>query len=837
MDRNATPDSQRNEITASLAELALDLRHCWEHTADPLWSRIDAELWELTHNPWVILQTTSRTKLDQLLCDPGFRRQVEELAAQQLEHPKRSAWFQQTHSNSHLSGIAFFSFEFGLAEALPLYSGGLGNVAGDFLKAANDLGVPIVGVGLLYQQGFRQVIDADGSQRSLFPYNDPGQLPITPVRDESGEWFRLRVQLPGHLLWLRAWQVRVGRVRLYLLDANDPANLPAYRGITSELYGGGPEHRLAQEMVLGLGGWRLLRGLGIKPEVCHLNEGHAALAVLERALTFMEESGQPFAAALAATRVGNLFTTHTPVSSGFDRFAPDLVAHYLGDYAKSRLHIGLPELLALGRVNPVDPSEPFNMAYVAIRGSGAINGVSRLHGTVSRRIFQCLFPRWPEAEVPIDHVTNGVHTPTWDSAAADSLWTHSCGRERWRGTMATVARDFRRVSDRDLWDLRRKNRLELVNYVRARLGAGNTSRGESAERAQEIFAPETLTLGFARRFTTYKRPNLLLTDPARLIRILTNPDRPVQIVIAGKAHPQDYAGQALVREWVRFVRRPEVRRHAVFLSDHDLVLAARMVQGADLWLNTPLRPWEACGTSGMKVLVNGGLNLSELDGWWAEAYSPDLGWSLGDGIDHDHDPWWDAAEADALYSILENQVVPTFYRRDRSGVPTQWVARMRESMARLTPHFSANRCIREYTERYYLPAARAYLHRASSGGAAGLSVLRWQRELSRGWANVRFGDLRVETVDGKHSFAVQVHPGALPADAICVQLYADPIDGEAPCPQQMRRGLPISGALDGFEYNAEVSARRPAAEYTPRIVPSHLLGRAPLEDAHILWFR
>lgn len=837
MDSSALLFDPRPEVAGLLAELALDLRNCWDHTTDPLWAKIDPELWALTHNPWVILQTTSATKLDTLQRDPEFRRTVQELAEQRHEYPKSPAWFQQTHPESELSCVAFFSMEFGLSEALPIYSGGLGNVAGDYLKTASDLGVPVIGVGLLYQQGyFRQVIEADGSQRSLFPYNDPGQLPITPVREASGEWFRLRVNLPGHRLWLRAWQASVGRVKLYLLDSNDPANLPAYRGITSELYGGGPELRLAQEMVLGLGGWRLLRGLGLRPELCHLNEGHAALAVLERAVSFMEDSGQPFEVALTVTRAGNLFTTHTPVSSGFDRFSPELVGRFLGQYAQDRLHIGLPRLLALGREHPEGPDEHFNMAYLAIRGSGAVNGVSRLHGAVSRRIFQCLFPRWPQAEVPVGHVTNGIHTPTWDSAAADSLWTQACGRERWRGAMETVERDFRTVSDHALWELRSKNRRELVSYVQARLAGELARRGMDPEHAKETFNPNTLTIGFARRFTAYKRPNLLLHNPERLIRILTNRDWPVQIAIAGKAHPEDEPGLALVQEWVRFVQRPEVRRHAVFLSDYDLALAERLVQGADLWINTPRRPWEACGTSGMKVLVNGGLNLSELDGWWAEAYSPDVGWAVGDGKEHDQDPAWDAAEAEALYRTLEEEVIPAFYRRGPNGVPLQWVAKMRESMGRLTPRFSANRSVREYTEAYYLPAARAYRERARDRGNAGLSMVRWQQRLLHRWANVRFGELRVETSGGKHKFAVQVYLGELEPEAVCVQLYAEPLEGEVPIRQEMLRDRAITGAVNGFVYCAEIAADRAVEDYTPRIVPSPLLGRAPLEDAHILWF-
>lgn len=824
-----------------LAELALDLRTSWEHTTDPVWSKIEPELWALTHNPWVVLQTASRTRLETLRGDPEFRKQVRDLVERQRQSLRGPAWFQHVHHDSPLTWTAYFSMEFGLSEALPIYSGGLGNVAGDQLKAASDLGVPLVGVGLLYQQGyFRQIIDPDGTQRALYPYNDPGQLPITPVRGRDGEWVRLPITLPGHTLWLRAWQAQVGRVTLYLLDSNDPANPPAYRGITGELYGGGPELRLEQELALGIGGWRLLRGLGINPEVCHLNEGHAAFAVLERARSFMDDTGQPFEAALAVTRAGNLFTTHTPVAAGFDRFTPGVMERYLGRYAEAGLRIALGDLLALGRRDPGDANEPFNMAYLAIRGSGAVNGVSRLHGAVSRRIFQPLFPRWPQAEVPVGHVTNGVHTPTWDSAAADLVWTQACGRERWRGTLEAVGDGICVVSGEALWELRARNRLELVRYVRERLAGDLAASGASeAEVAstEGFFDPNILTLGFARRFAAYKRPNLLLHDPERLVRILTDRDRPVQLVIAGKAHPQDESGQAMVQAWVRFVQRPEVRRHAVFLSDYDLLLAERLVRGVDLWINTPRRPWEASGTSGMKVLVNGGLNLSELDGWWAEAYSPEVGWALGDGTEHGEDPAWDAVEADALYTILEAQVIPAFYTRDRHGIPIDWVARMRESMARLTPRFSANRAVREYTETYYLPAAAAYRERTRDEGALGASLLRWQETVAQHWASVRFGELRIETSAGRHAFHVQVNLGDLTPDAVRVELYADPVAGEAPSRTEMARGAAIGDAVKGYIYNAEVPAARAASDYTPRIIPYHAIARIPLEASRILWFR
>ena len=756
----------------SLAELALDLRWSWNHRTDEVWKQLDSALWELTRNPWVVLQTVSREKLRLLLANPTFRQKVDALAQAEKHAAESPAWFQQTHPQASLTCVAYFSMEFMLGEALPIYSGGLGNVAGDQLKAASDLGVPVVGVGLLYQQGyFRQVIDRDGVQQALYPYNDPGQLPIMPLRDSNGEWLRLEIATPGYSIWLRAWQARVGRVKLYLLDSNDPANPPAHRGITSELYGGGPELRLYQELILGIGGWRLLSALGIRPEVCHLNEGHAAFAVLERARSFMQESGQPFDVALSVTRAGNLFTTHTAVAAGFDRFSPALIEQYLARYAQEKLGISLHDLLALGRQNRDDAAEPFNMAYLAVRGSGAVNGVSRLHGHVSRRLFAPLFSRWPEDEVPVRHVTNGVHMPTWDSAAADDLWTEACGKDRWLGATEPLEKDIRRLPDARLWELRTASRQFLIDYIHTRLPQQLAASGRPAkvvEGAKQLFDPNVLTLGFARRFATYKRPNLLLHDPLRLLRLVTNPQRPVQLIIAGKAHPADQPGQALIQEWIRFARQPELRQHIIFLSDYDMLLAERLVQGVDVWINTPRRPWEACGTSGMKVLVNGGINLSELDGWWAEAYTPQVGWALGDGQEHDDDPAWDAAEAGVLYDRLEGEVIPEFYSRDEDGLPTAWVARMRESMARLTPQFSAGRAVREYTEQHYFPAAANYLERAADKGAASARLVKWQQALDEKWPALRFGEVKVKTTRKQHVFDVQVYLDNLDPQAVQV---------------------------------------------------------------------
>ena len=831
-----------SEAFEALAELALNIRWSWNHATDEVWRQLDLGLWETTQNPWVVLQTVSRDQIQRAWADPVFRNNVESMIEIRRRRAAAPAWFQETHPESALTCIAYFSMEFMLSEALPIYSGGLGNVAGDQLKATSDLGVPVVAVGLLWQQGyFRQVIAQDGSQEALFPYNDPGQLPITPLRQANGQWLRLQVALPGYAVCLRAWEVKVGRVKLYLLDSNDAANLPAHRAITSELYGGGPELRLQQEIVLGIGGWRLLVALGLKPEVCHLNEGHAALAVLERARGFMQEAGQPFDVSLAVTRAGNVFTTHTAVPAGFDRFSPDLVQRYLATYAEESLGVRSRDLLALGRQDPNDAAEAFNMAYLAVRGSGSVNGVSRLHGEVSRRIFLPLFSRWPEEDVPIGHVTNGVHMPTWDSAPADELWTKACGKDRWLGTAQTVSEGIRRVADTVLWQFRTEARESLVRYARDRLSQQLRASGaapQAVEGAKHLFDPHALTLGFARRFATYKRPNLLLHDPPRLLRLLSNRERPVQLIIAGKAHPQDAAGQALIHEWITFIRRFEVRPHVIFLSDYDMLLTEHLVQGVDVWVNTPRRPWEASGTSGMKVLVNGGINLSELDGWWAEAYSPAVGWALGDGQEHGDDPAWDAVEADALYTLLEQKVVPQFYDRGPDGIPTAWVGRMRESMARLTAQFSTCRTVRQYTEEHYLPAATEYLLRRADGGAVGKRIVDWQQRLDREWEKIKFGPVSVATREGRHIFEVGIRFDDLNPDEVLVELYARAVQGGEREQHEMKRARGASPPLGGsYVYSAAVPSTRPAADYTARVVPRFSGVAVPLEDQRILWQR
>lgn len=822
------------EAFETLAELALNLHWTWNHAADELWKRLDAELWQDTQNPWVILQTVSRETIAAALADPEFSGRLNSIRQQDARSYQADAWFQKMHPSDTPMTVAYFSMEFMLSEALPIYSGGLGQVAGDQMKAASDLGVPVVGIGLLYGQGyFRQDFDSEGRQQVLYPVNDPGQLAIKPLRQQNGEWLRLPIKLPASTLWLRCWEVSVGRSKLYLLDTNDFANTAAQRGICSQLYGGDAEMRLRQELVLGIGGWRLLQAIGLKPEVCHLNEGHAAFAVLERARTYMNDHKVPFSVALSVTRAGNLFTTHTAVTAGFDRFSPELIRKYLTQYAQDELGLPMDDLLALGREHPLDTSEPFNMAYLAVHGSGQVSGVSKLHGHVSRQIFQPLFPRWPQVEVPVGSVTNGVHVPTWDSKGADALWTTACGKDRWRGEEPDEAR-IRQVTDQALWDMRTRGRTALIAHTRERYA--RQLAGEGPARTMDgVLAEGALTLAFARRFATYKRPNLLLHDPERLVRLLTDRERPVQLILAGKAHPQDLPGQALVKQWNDFIRRDDVSAHVIFLSDYDMRLAQELVEGVDLWINTPRRPWEACGTSGMKILANGGLNLSELDGWWAEAYKPEVGWAIGDGMEHGEDPSTDAAEAEAMYGLLEREIIPQFYERTKAGLPAKWLARVRESMARLTSAFSASRAIREYTEDHYLPAASAYAARARDESRLGIELVQWHDRLSRCWRSLQFGQFTAETIEGRQRFRIAVCLGDLPTDSVRIELFANSEDDAMPEIHLMSLHAADSPAPGSLTFEVELATTRPASDYTVRAIPQHVDSSIPLEANAICW--
>ncbi len=686
---------------ARLKDLALNLRWAWHPDTVALFRRLDEDGWEGSyHNPVLTVQRLDRDRLKAAANDPDFLAHLDRVAADLDAYlAGDGAWFGEAHGREAAGLVAYFSMEFGLTECLPTYSGGLGVLAGDHLKSASDLGVPLVGVGLFYRRGyFRQVLDESGWQHDRDEDNDPARLPMAPALGSDGTPLTIELPFPGRTVAARVWRLRVGRVDLYLLDTDAPENAPEDRALTDRLYGGDVETRIQQEIVLAFGGCRALDALGIAPAVYHMNEGHAAFLSLERARRLMEETGLPFAEVRATVARGLVFTTHTPVAAGHDYFPPELMARYLGDYAGT-LGLSLHDLLALGRKHPDDAGEYFCQTILALRMAGRSNGVSKLHGAVSRRMWRDLWPGTPEDEAPIGHVTNGVHLPSW---RAEGLADE--------GTEAAPAR----LTDGELWAARGRGRAALVQFARRRLrdqglrhGLWDPAAGEAGARLD----PAALTIGFARRFATYKRATLLLRDPERLARILTHPERPVQIIFAGKAHPRDDGGKALIQRIVELSRGGLFGGRLVFLEGYDIAVARALVQGADVWLNNPQRPYEASGTSGMKAAANGVLNVSTLDGWWAEAWEEGMGedgravgWAIGRGEQYEDPEHGARVEAEALYELLEREVVPAFYERDAEGVPQRWVARMRASMAQVPAFFNTDRMVREYTEHFYLPA-------------------------------------------------------------------------------------------------------------------------------------
>ena len=824
------------EELAGLNDLALDLRWDGNQEAARVWSLLDPATWERSRNAYLLLQEISNERLEEARQNPKFVEALKSLADARERANTEATWFTQTFPDTPVKAIAYFSMEFGLSESLPIYAGGLGILAGDHLKTASDLGIPLYGVGLFYGQGyFHQSISPEGWQVEAYPYNDPSDLPVTPTRLPSGEWLRIAVELPGRNVVLRVWQAQVGMVTLYLLDTNDPSNAPWDRGITSTLYGGAKEVRLIQEIVLGIGGWEALTRLGIEPDVCHLNEGHAAFVSLARIGHAMQTRGLDFHHARMATRPGNVFTTHTPVPAGFDRFDIDTVAQYLQPLAA---RIGVPTV-EFQRLGWEPDTNLFNMALLATRTSCYVNGVSKLHGEVSREIFLPLYPHWPLSEIPVTHVTNAIHVPSWQSEVSRDLWEKANLSPETAGPNTAVSLTPDKISDEELWEFRTKSRERLISYVRRRLDRQVRGQGASAsmiEESHQILDPNILTLGFARRFATYKRADLLLRDWARLKSILLNAERPVQLILAGKAHPGDDPGKRLIQSWMRIASHSDIQHRVVFLADYDIALAQQLVAGVDVWINTPRRPMEASGTSGMKVLVNGGINLSELDGWWAEAYNPEVGWALGDGLEHSESDW-DAREAEQLYSLLEKQVVPDFYDRDEHGLPVRWLKRVRASMSQLTPQFATGRMLMEYATNLYIPAGEGYHKRLADDSRLTNDLYDWRSRLDNAWGTLRFRNVQVRPAGDGYVVELEVSVDGLNPDDYAVQLYAENPAGRPPSIITAEPAEDTRPAGKGRGYEAQIPGGRPVSDYTARIVPRHPGAFVPAEAEQILWAR
>ncbi len=830
-----------------LFRIAMNLWWCWDPEAIDLFRHLDRMLWERCYaNPIRMLGLVSQERLAEMAADDGYVAMLDRVGARLATYLERPTWFAQTHGANHLM-VAYFCAEFGIVEGVRLYSGGLGILAGDHLKSASDLGVPLVAVGLLYRRGyFRQYLNADGWQQEQYPEADFDTLPLTLERRPDGTPLSVQVEFPGRTVQVQVWRAQVGRVPLYLLDTDVPANRPEDAAVTSTLYGGDKDMRIRQEIVLGVGGLRALKALGIEPAVCHLNEGHAAFLAIERIRQTMEQHGARFAEAKALVASSNVFTTHTPVPAGIDVFTADLVDRYFGPCC-AQLGVSREQLMALGRQNPADANEPFSMAVLAIRLSAATNGVSALHAVVSRRMWAGLWPDVPVEDSPITSITNGVHVRGWLSQDMAGLFDAYLG-PRWVSHPAdqSVWERVEQIPDAELWRTHERRRERLVGFGRRRLRMQLEQRGAppaEREQAEEVLDPKALTIGFARRFATYKRATLLFKDPARLSRILSDRDRPVQVIFAGKAHPADQEGKDFIRQIVHFARRPEFRQRVVFLEDYDIKVGRYLYQGVDVWLNTPRRPLEASGTSGMKATANGAINISILDGWWDEAYDGNNGWAIGRGEEYQDTAYQDQVESQALYQLLESEVVPMFYARGRDGLPREWIRRMKHAMRTCCPVFSTTRMVREYTERLYIPAGRRWEALAADRLARARALAAWQERVRAGWKDVAVRGVRVDTLTplpagDTRSFQAEVVLGALRPEDVSVSLYAGPLGGPGEIVSPVVSALKVERALqDGvYVYQGTLSGHAAGRHgFRVRILPAHEDLADPLALNCITW--
>ena len=772
-----------------LQEMAFNMWFSWNWEAVRLFSRLDIEIWNRSYqNPVYMLGLISQERLDAVLKDDSFLASMDRVYADFRRYLEANTWFDQTHGKAKNNVVAYFSAEYGVDEGLPIYSGGLGILSGDHLKSASDLGIPLVAVGLLYRQGyFQQYLNRDGWQQEFYPENDWYNMPVHLERDAGGDPLRVVVEMAGHNVTAQIWRVQVGRVPLYLLDTNIPENAALDRVITAQLYGGDRDMRIRQEILLGIGGIRALAALGIEPAVCHMNEGHSAFLALERMRHFMQVHKLSYEAARELVWTSNVFTTHTPVPAGNERFDSDLICHYLTEYAKD-FGLSCEAFLGLGRENPQNSHESFCMTVLALKSAAHCNGVSQLHGAVSRRMWKNIWPGVPEKEIPISAITNGTHIRSFLSHDMADLFDRYLGPRFVEEPMAhEVWQRVNNIPDAELWRTHERRRERLVAFTRRRLRRQLERHGAPSSEmafADEVLDPRALTSGFARRFATYKRSTLLLQDPDRLARILNDPDRPVQLLFAGKAHPADRPGKELIRKLIHFSRDERFRHSIVFLEDYDINVARYLVQGADVWLNTPRRPLEASGTSGMKAAANGAINLSILDGWWDEGYTPEVGWAIGSGEEYSDTEAQDAIEGCALYDLLEKEVIPLFYPHQiRNGLPRGWIAKMKASMSTLAPLFNAHRMVAEYTERFYLPAGLSYEKLKADGFTAANHLAAWHEKIRRHWGELRIENVHVETegdlkVGAQLAISADLELGPLQPGDVSVELYYGPLDSE-----------------------------------------------------------
>lgn len=817
----------------ALHKLAYNMWWCWNHEAVSLFRRIDDELFEAVENsPVKLLGAIDQARLEKLEHDDGFLAHMDRVEEALDSYMSSSTWFQETYGDRTDFRVAYFSAEFGIHDSIPVYSGGLGVLAGDHLKSASDLGIPLVGVGLMYREGyFRQYLNVDGWQQERYPENDFFNLPLAPEL-KDGMPLQIAIDFPGRQVWARIWRIQVGRVPLFLLDTNISRNNAEDRQITNRLYGGDNDTRIRQEIVLGIGGIRALRALGRTPTVCHMNEGHSAFCGLERIRVFMEEYKRDFATAREAVVAGTCFTTHTPVPAGNDVFPPQLMDQYFGHYLP-QLKIDRSEFLGLGRQNPRDENEHFSMTVLAIRLANMTNAVSKLHGQVSRRMWKNIWPELPEAEVPITSITNGIHTRSWLAPEMAQLYDRYLGVQ-WedRPTDYAIWKRVENIPDAELWRTHERRRERLVAFARSRLKAQLRRRGAppaEIARADEVLDPDALTIGFARRFATYKRGTLIFRNMDRITALISNKERPVQFIFAGKAHPRDHGGKELIAEILHIARRNEFRRRVVFLEDYDMNVARYLVQGVDVWLNNPRRPLEASGTSGMKVCPNGAINLSVLDGWWVEGYAPDTGWAIGGGEEYTDLHYQDDVESRAIYDLLEQEIVPLFYVRSSDGLPRGWLKMMKRSVSAITPVFNTNRMVQEYIEKCYWPSAQRYEALAAESLQRAQRLAEWRRGLQRGWPQLRVEAVEADGSDTPHvgtelKVKARVNLGGLSPSDVEVQLFHGVVDnlGEIPNPQTAIMSPNGSHEGSSWTYAGTLRCRSSGQHgYAVRVLPKH----------------
>ena len=815
-----------------LEEIADNVAFDWSHRARALFSRLDKAQWEECHyNPVRMLRRVSQDRFNEAERDESFIGEMESVLREFHEYSQKPSWYQNLPASEKSAElrIAYFSMEFGLTESVPSYSGGLGVLAGDHMKSASDLGLPLIGVGLLYGQGyFRQHLGPDGWQHEHYPDNDFHDMPLHLERDENGAPLTVEVEYPDGLLTAQIWRLQVGRNPIYFMDANIPENAPSLREVTLALYGGDMETRIRQEILLGIGGVRLLHKLNLSPVVCHMNEGHSAFLALERIRFSMEKFGIDAGAARELTSAGNIFTTHTPVPAGIDIFPPDVMEKYFRAYAES-LSMDWGDFLGLGRVHPRHGDEPFNMAVLALRLSSAANGVSKLHGEISRKMWRPMWPEAPERDIPIDSVTNGVHFPTWVSAEMKELFNRCLGNA-WIEQTDSAATWERAacIPEGELWSVKEKNRDQLIHFCREharRRQSGSAGHSDAAILPD----PKALTIGFARRFATYKRATLLLKRPERLVSLLTNEERPVQIIFAGKAHPRDMEGKSFIRELIQFARRENVQEKIVFVEDYDIHVARQLVQGVDLWLNNPRRPQEASGTSGMKAAANGALNLSILDGWWAEGYASDLGWAIGGLETYDDPGYQDEMECESLFNLLEQSVIPLFYERNEEGIPARWMEMIKRSLQSLCPYFNTTRMVREYARKFYLPLGAHHARLMADERTPAKALHEWKKRAREAWPGVEISRISMEQdgvvpLGGKISVEAEVSLGELSPEEVRIEIYEVPMKEENKLFDGLASPMSVTEELgeNAYRFRGEVECGRAGAHgVSVRALPRH----------------